>query len=942
MSFLDLFKRGKKKKLEALLDGSNVISTSVTLGYEADRWGVERIALDGIQNHLPSDSKGTQVDVDFRVGNEWISRENYTGETTSAIRFSDDGKGYSHELLGIFHSTKKGDEDSVGYFGEGLKMLSAATIREEVDMELRSRNWSARPIAQDLSIEGEDIQKLAYDVKSADAINGSQSIFWNPSQDLIDYVTKLDDKVLLLREGFTPLHESDKRSIIDSEGDVFVKGVYISSLFKDRLLFSYGLDVIPNRDRDDIYENTLVNELQRIWSSVNTTEPIKQLLKAAETDSEKFESSHELYVLRNYGDRFDQEAWQTAFKELYGDNSVLQTQANVKPIVESLGNTVVNIKNETLQKTLANLGVQRDVDSMERGDNFLYLSESFNPSRIRKDVKLTSLTLDYRAGNWSNLRIVLDALANHMPEDSGGNSVQIEYLRSKQDDTGKTVKEWSKKAGYYDKPEAVRIKDDGTGYSLENLLVLHSSKSEDAVGQFGEGLKMLSAACLREKVPVKLRSRDWIAMPVSHETDIDGKKVERMGYKTVEDVDSTEGSSTTFYEPSRGLLDIFSSIGDYVLQFNDRIKTMHEDKEGRIISVGDKKSTFVKGFYVTDNTSDQFRTLFSYDLNTRNISPDRNLVDYDTLRQGVQSLLESNTNSEVVDIVLEAAKDGSVEYAEFRDLTLGDQVKEVWKDSFERVFGSRTVLDSEDPSSNYEAEHVGYNIAHLDGNLVKTLKKSGVRTARHIAFEQYQTNEVEDDSLTEAQRANLRLVKDVDDILGLTNPVGVVVYDEMSDSTGRDPSIPGFWNPNDGKIYLRKDVLSNSYETVRVYTHERGHNETGAPDPADNFRHFFESSNTAFIMRELSERKGGLEFDSDSFDYALAIKGAMAAAGKYDTQTEVLSRQKQSLSEKEANVEERLKGQYQDKVTSLQTEVDRLRSDLRTERNMPWYKRMFR
>ena len=44
-----------------------VIETSVTLQYQADQWSTERIALDGVQNHLPTDSGGSRVDIDFLV-----------------------------------------------------------------------------------------------------------------------------------------------------------------------------------------------------------------------------------------------------------------------------------------------------------------------------------------------------------------------------------------------------------------------------------------------------------------------------------------------------------------------------------------------------------------------------------------------------------------------------------------------------------------------------------------------------------------------------------------------------------------------------------------------------------------------------------------------------------------------------------------------------------
>ena len=102
MKVLDWLRGGTRtRNLEGLVE------TSITLGYEADKWGTERIALDGIQNHLPSDSKGTKVDVDFLIDGKWIPQSSYQNGQVSAIRFSDDGKGYSHELLSVFHSTKK-------------------------------------------------------------------------------------------------------------------------------------------------------------------------------------------------------------------------------------------------------------------------------------------------------------------------------------------------------------------------------------------------------------------------------------------------------------------------------------------------------------------------------------------------------------------------------------------------------------------------------------------------------------------------------------------------------------------------------------------------------------------------------------------------------------------------------------------------------------------
>lgn len=66
-----------QKRSEKVLQ-TETLDTSLTLEYEKKHWGVERVALDGIQNHLPSDAKGEQVWVRFlllkREKNEQPSR----------------------------------------------------------------------------------------------------------------------------------------------------------------------------------------------------------------------------------------------------------------------------------------------------------------------------------------------------------------------------------------------------------------------------------------------------------------------------------------------------------------------------------------------------------------------------------------------------------------------------------------------------------------------------------------------------------------------------------------------------------------------------------------------------------------------------------------------------------------------------------------------------
>lgn len=125
-------------------------SHAVTTDYAAT-WGLNRIVLDGIQNHLPDDSGGKTVFVEFFAEGRWRPFSDRTlfqdqSDQITAIRFGDDGQGFDDHALELFFSTKSNDQKSAGQFGEGLKLISAASLMHGLDMEITSRRWRAVPL----------------------------------------------------------------------------------------------------------------------------------------------------------------------------------------------------------------------------------------------------------------------------------------------------------------------------------------------------------------------------------------------------------------------------------------------------------------------------------------------------------------------------------------------------------------------------------------------------------------------------------------------------------------------------------------------------------------------------------------------------------------------------------------------------------------------------
>ena len=55
------------------MDRTYELLTSIALSYRQSAWGIERIVLDAISNHLPKDSGGTKVNVLLKQGENYRS-----------------------------------------------------------------------------------------------------------------------------------------------------------------------------------------------------------------------------------------------------------------------------------------------------------------------------------------------------------------------------------------------------------------------------------------------------------------------------------------------------------------------------------------------------------------------------------------------------------------------------------------------------------------------------------------------------------------------------------------------------------------------------------------------------------------------------------------------------------------------------------------------------
>ena len=825
---------------------------------------LKRICLDGIQNHLPSDSNGTTVWLQCLVGDRWVSTDQARDRKNEirAVRFIDDGVGFDSKNLSILHSTKADEDGSRGQFGEGMKMIAAAALREGLGMVIESQNWRATPRVETGSIENtrkgtvDKIEQLAFDIEDfapTASILGSRTTFATPTQAFIDEVLRLDAKVLDLRTGNRPLFVSEHGSIVSREpGRIFVKGIQVTT---DNTLFSYDFhDVKTNRDRNVVVDVNIQRRVSNIISELSDKNLIKSLLQRSVIGEGESEYRHrDTYENSGYYGNIDSKypaLWKKAFEECFGPEACLDTGFEFPSMFDA--SSVRRIKlPSVIRGQLHKAGVKRDLEAVPD---------------FHTEVLPTSLTLDYGKDAWKEQRMMLDAVQNHLPRDAGGTWVGIQFKT--------TDGEWHPYKDFANfensQIEAVKVSDDGRGFDYRLLGLFGSTKDDGySTGKFGEGLKMLSAAAVRTGVQVILRSRNWMATPRAERHEIDGKTFDQLVFDITTELKKGaldkiqpgilgryESSSTTFLKPTNALLEEFRAAHQSILAI-EKPTPLASSAAGDILALNGGR-LYVRDILIPGNHNLQY----SYHLSRFDIqSRDRNHLSNHELRSAIAGIWQRTEDGQLIrDYLLQAAnavKGKEVPHDFDIDFLPNDQA--LWVKTFKETFGSKTAfrdVASQDFNAVHDNQHLRLETITLPSAVCITLglcrDENGERIPNYqdTLAEANRIEVIHDDKLTQSEFETLRFLREeVYPIVCPGNGCGeVVAYEPRGKFVAAGLSgLP---------VKINRSTLAGGRGyAADVYIHEIAHNETGASDADAGFRNFLSGACARLTIALLDERR---------------------------------------------------------------------------------------
>jgi hypothetical protein len=467
------------------------------------------------------------------------------------------------------------------------------------------------------------------------------------------------------------------------------------------------------------------------------------------------------------------------------------------------------------------------------------------------------VALDYRAESWSYDRIVLEPFSNSLPAGSGGTRVDVAVMQE-----GKWMD--FRKADRSKPVSAVAIVDDGTGYAVEQLGVMHSKnkRNKKAVGQFGEGTKLAAATAVRLGVSMRYESRDWTAKAESTKRNLDGEMVPMLRFRGVKGAGrkTINGSRAIFEAPPARLVEEVFNLTENALYFNRAHRVLATGQENaeypgyvsRALEMTDGKAPrlFVKGIIFKGSRES---SILTYDFGTDDISPDRKIIDPKAYQLEVDRLLKGGAPG-VVDAVLDAGqRNPAATHVEFTAFGASRDWKEKsmapkpqpdmadpWVAGFYRKFGEKAVLASKDSNENNDAKLMGMTVVELPQKIREHLERHGVTKASTVATSTPNIAWVDPADLTAAEAAFLAAAEKINAIVldaPLAFPVDVKIFsgvflksgraadDDIASNTGKAGTL-------DGRkfIAVRRTKLANWEDFLETYIHELGHIATGKGD----------------------------------------------------------------------------------------------------------------
>jgi hypothetical protein len=228
----------------------------------------------------------------------------------------DDGPGLRRQDLALGNSGKRGHNELIGQFGEGLKLAALVAAREGREMRIETAGFTAVPVLEhDPALE---CRVLVFILEENNRSTGTRICFEATQEE--------SDAALGLFLEFSTVRKISDRIYLPG-GRVYVNGA-LATERKD-MLFSYDLTgenirAAQNRDRTVVDDDALLEEVGRVLSTCRKQKVIETLFRSVEKRKAETYLESRAHLEPPNGDLA---IWRKAMRKVFGPRVCLASSA---------------------------------------------------------------------------------------------------------------------------------------------------------------------------------------------------------------------------------------------------------------------------------------------------------------------------------------------------------------------------------------------------------------------------------------------------------------------------------------------------------------------------------------------------------------------------------------------------------------------------------------
>ena len=351
------------------------------------------------------------------------------------------------------------------------------------------------------------------------------------------------------------------------------------------------------------------------------------------------------------------------------------------------------------------------------------------------------------------------------------------------------------------------VRDRGDGMAAKALLMGESTKTDNEIGQFGEGLKIAALVLARNGRKFSVRSNgSEYRFSLKESADFGTNILTVAVVNGLEHAHGTEarfGCSDAELNEARAMFLKFSPMPKY----DDRVL----DAPGKV---------YVKGLL-----TGSINSLFGYNFDDKTMmNRDRTVLDDYKVQNRVASALAYLRNEDAIEKYLVASTKVSLASKyEFRTW-FQPQYSQVWKKMAYRVFGKKFCLST--GAADGRAEYLGYKVIAPHSSARQLLERLGSLTSETAAAKPKKKVNVKHDQLLVEEARNLEIAKKIGKAVCAKSGWWVQVTDAKGSTLGtRDAN----------KITIERSQLRSVASAVDTILHELAHYESGHLDVSSGF-----------------------------------------------------------------------------------------------------------